>query len=313
MTDFPATLAQRASAAASRLRALQAELADQPAADRQGHLDDAIERFLKQVPGGQQQEFLQELSEQLQGGGASAAVVEPALQSRGPAPKSVPDLAQELAVRWGECDAAERERVLEALRAIGLNEQSGGGASPAQSLSGMPEGVEVQWRRALGLGASDPLDAARALEVGAMATELLMGRDRKAEGILPVLWSIWREVARDDRDKRGAALPTIAAQLVSGHPSASPAKLSEEARAFKSFMVAMIVAIKHLSSEYAKKHLNRFSVDAITNDAPDGTFTVSKDAQCWRHYRALMEGISEDTLESEIKAQYVRIVSQFRG
>lgn len=313
MTDFPATMAQRASAAVARLRALQAELADQPAADRQGHLDDAIERLLKQVPASQQQEFLQELNEQLQGGAASAGVIEPPLQSKGPPPKSVVDLAQELAVRWAECDAGERERVLSALRAIGLGEPAAGKAAPTQGLSGMPEAVEAQWRRALGLGSADPLDPGRALEVGAVATELLMGRDRKAEGILQVLWSIWREVARDDRDKRGAALPTIAAQLVSGHPAASAAKLAEEARAFKSFMVAMIVAIKHLSSEYAKKHLTRFSVEAITNDSPDGTFTVSKDAQCWRHYRALMEGVSEDTLESEIKAQYVRIVTQFRG
>jgi hypothetical protein len=315
----------RALAAAHRLRLLQAELADQSPEDRAGHLEDELERLVRAVGTGQQGAFLAELAGCFDpgvglagggavggggsGGGGVGSVAGGGAGPVAPVAQSLSDLATELMSRWGEAEERERAEVRAALVA-------GGVAPPAPKASGggeLSEAVAAQWRKALGLGPGDKIDVGRVQELGAMMAELLLSKERRQEGVLEVLLGVWRNLARDDRDRRGMSLATLASQASIGAGGVTTQRVSEEAREFKRFVVALVLAVKQLSDQHAKRHMLRFSVEAIEADAPSAGFAVSKEAAYWRHYKALMEGVSEETLAAELAGQYVKIVGQFRG
>ncbi|MBX9735586.1 MAG: hypothetical protein K2X32_01555 [Phycisphaerales bacterium] len=290
----------RASALAARLRLLQAELADRPAEVRAQELRGEIDRASQGLSADQRSSLMETLAEQFprsatdgavapRASGAPVAVPKPPPPA---GPADTPKLAEEIAALWPMLTEDLRQRVRAAL----------GPVMPAPAAGGDVRAPE--WRKQLGLNADDPVDPARAIELGLALMTLSVNIDR-------VVCGVWKDTNTGGEFKRAENLKTIAGQFLRQWQGAGSDKMQAEVNDLQLLLYAILKALQLFPTMFADRHLARFDpavVMANTGIVGErgtswfGDSGKAASAKCWEEYQRLMKDYDKNSLADEVKA-----------
>ncbi|XVJ57994.1 MAG: hypothetical protein HEQ23_00805 [Tepidisphaera sp.] len=331
--DLLSERARRVASVAQRLRVVQAELADHPADERRAMMRDEIELVLRSMVPGERKQFLFELMDAfpLFGEGSSA----PAGGSEGPGPDratmdALAAAQAELAAAKSELsrfnDAAyvterlvelakrlpdeQRRAVIKRLATAGLSEVRTVEVAKAESApvaprlaapapapvaaptAPAPANIAADFRKATGLTDADPIDSSKAAELGAVLAEFGGGLDE-------LVWTAWRQViAPQSRISRPGPLKRTLGQFVRGDATVSRQRVIDDVKLLRLITAATIAATSRAGKNFARKHLVKFSPDAIK--AATGASGWGAQAKYWAKYEELAGVLTEDTIEAEI-------------
>lgn len=299
MGDGPQLSASRPAAIAARLRALQSDLADQDPAARRSLLEEELDRAVERLGNSERAEVLAMLAEDF-APSAGPATPSGGQPTKASPPRSARAVADLLADGWTHASPDDKAAVLERLRDAGVI-----AATPASSGGGLTEAQEKEWRRILGLGQAEAVDPARAAQVGLAMSTTLVDLHR-------MVLEIWRGFAGREGDTRGAALTRLAQQAIKGDAAAT-ARLPLEAEEFGQLVTIIVAAVQRLGPRYAQEHLTRFAVASIESDTGGGGLMRPKGVRCWEHYVSMMEGVDQETIQSDIRTMLVSIVAEMRS
>ncbi len=290
----------RASALAARLRLLQAELADRPAEVRAQELRGEIDRASQGLSADQRSSLMETLAEQFPRSATDGAVVPRASGAPVAAPKppppagpaDTPKLAEEIAALWPMLTEDLRQRVRAAL----------GPVMPAPAAGGDVRAPE--WRKQLGLNADDPVDPARAIELGLALMTLSVNIDR-------VVCGVWKDTNTGGEFKRAENLKTIAGQFLRQWQGAGSDKMQAEVNDLQLLLYAILKALQLFPTMFADRHLARFDPavlmanTGIVGERGTSWFGDSgkaASAKCWEEYQRLMKDYDKNSLADEVKA-----------
>lgn len=290
--------ASRVSAAASRLRLLQAELADRPAEVRLQELRSEIDRVGKTMSATDRAAFMADLAEQFPRAsqtGSNAGNAGPAPVAKAPppvGPADAPRLADEIGKMWPVLTEDLRQQVRAAL----------GPAMPPAAAGGDIQAP--QWRKILGLNPDDPVDPAKANELALALLSLSVSIDR-------VVCGVWKETNTSGEMKRAENLKLVASQFVRNWTGTGADKMLAEVTDLQLLLYAMLKAIQLFPNMFADRHLARFDPAVIganvgaAGEKGGGWFGDSKKAnsgKCWEEYMRLMAEYDKNSLQEEVKA-----------
>ncbi len=278
---------RRLAALSRRLAYLHTELADQPEDLRREQLHDEVQRAVSSLQPPEREPFLRDLLELFAdelGGGGPAPAPRP-VPAKGPA--SPLEMAQSLAAAGLSDD--EREQVIGVLRGAGLapaaaRPSGGGGVSTA---------AEKEVRRAVGLGADDPIDAERTALAAAMLAEFALK-------IEPWACTYWSNLAPDARNRVGQAVTKSLAKFVAGGEGGSKEALAKDLYRLRALISLLMRGVSEAGKHFARDHLSRYSVAEVAKAAGKGTLMESQDVKSWKQYVKLMEGVDEEAIEARM-------------
>lgn len=333
--DLLSERARRVAAIAQRLRVVQAELADHPAEERRAHMRDEIELVLRSMVPGERKQFLFELMDTFPilgeggGGGSGQAAPEPGAKdmatiaalsaaqaelaavktelSKFTDPAHVTERLIELAKRLPQ---EQRATVIKKLGLAGLAEvrtvevakAESAPAAPVLTKSNPPTPVPTEapasaslaadLRKTTGLAETDPVDSARIGELAAVLAEFGGGLDE-------LVWTAWRQViAPQSRISRPGPLKRTFGQFIRGDQAITRQRVLEDVKLLRLITAATIAATSRAGKNFARKHLVKFSPDAIK--AATGSGGWGAQAKYWAKYEELAGVLTEETIEAEI-------------
>lgn len=277
---------------ATRLRLIQANFADDPASERQGYLQEELERTLKDISPAKRRAVLQELREKFPNWQSSEAAPP---QASAPA-INTPEAALEkfLELSAGLTPEA-RVAFSRKLQTAGFNiVQSGGGALPELS----PEAL-----RQLGLGAEQQPTAERALKLLVKLAEVVLALDQLA-------WRLWKQVAPKSTIRKETDFVKVIGPYLSGDLDTSTPVVVAPMEKTRRLIASMLGAMGPASSGFAKKHVSRFSPEAIEELARlEKKWNESLEFAAWRKYCELYkERSTEPALEIELQQAVTKAV-----
>lgn len=335
--DLLSERARKVASVAQRLRMVQAELADHPADERRAMLRDEVDLVLKTMVPGERKQFLFELmdafplltepprtSEAPSGGGGAAdkatldalAAAKTELNaaktelSRFTDAGNVVERLVELAKRLPE---DQRKAVMKKLATAGLAEVRTVEVAKAESApvpvlrpAQAPEPVPTtpvsaaalggnvvgDLRKATGMTDADVIDPARAGELCAVLAEFGGGLDE-------LVWMAWRQaIAPQSRISRPGPLKRTMGQFLKGDAAITRQRVADDVKLLRLITAATIAASSRAGKNFARKHLVKFSPDAIK--AATGATGWGAQAKYWAKYEELAGVLTEDIIEAEI-------------
>lgn len=324
--DLLSERARRVAAVAQRLRVVQAELADHPAEERRAHMRDEVDVVLRSIVPGERKQFLFELMDAFpilaEAGGApvegadratldalAAAQAELATAKKELGRFSDPvwtaERLAELAPRMSE---EQRRAVIKKLSTAGLTEvravevsrsesapvpaAAPAAPAPAAAPAAAAPSLAADLRKAMGLTEADAIDAGRAGELCAVLAEFGGGLDE-------LVWTAWRQaIAPSSRISRPGPLKRTMGQFVKGEAAITRQRVAEDVKLLRLITAATIAATSRAGKNYARKHLMKFSPDAIKGAT--GATGWGAQAKYWAKYEELAGVETEDAIESEI-------------
>ena len=328
--DLLSERARRVASVAQRLRVVQAELADHPSDERRAMMRDEIDLVLRSMVPGERKQFLFELMDSFPLFGEASAATG-AGESAGPDRATMDALAAaqaELAAAKSELsrfnDAAhvterlvelakrlpeeQRRAVMKRLVTAGLSEvrtvevaRAESAPVPARPAAPMPvsepvaaapANVAADLRKAMGLTEADAVDAGKAAELCSVLAEFGGGLDE-------LVWTAWRQViAPASRISRPGPLKRTLGQFVKGDGSVTRQRVMDDVKLLRLITAATIAATSRAGKNFARKHLVKFSPDAIK--AATGATGWGAPAKYWAKYEEMAGVLTEDTIEAEI-------------
>lgn len=319
MAESSLELTNRVMATASRLRLLQAELADRPAEVRAQELRGEVDRVTKGLGREERAAFLSALASQFPrwGGDDAAAPVakgasiapQPVAKAPVPAgPADAPRLAGEIAQLWPLLTEELRQQVRASL----------GPALPPPSAGGVANVPD--WRKLLGLNPDDPVDGAKSAELGLAALSLAVNIDR-------VVCGLWRETNTGGEFKRAENLKMIAGQFLRNWAGATGEKMQGEVNDLQLLLYALLKALQLFPNMFADRHIARFDPAVIATNAGIGGAErgaswfgdtgKAANSKCWEEYQRLMKDYDKNSLADEVKAmitdEVYKVLRQRRG
>ncbi len=209
-----------------------------------------------------------------------------------PGPADTPKLAEEIAALWPMLTEDLRQRVRVAL----------GPVMPPPAAGGDVRAPE--WRKQLGLNADDPVDPARAIELGLALMTLSVNIDR-------VVCGVWKDTNTGGEFKRAENLKTIAGQFLRQWQGAGSDKMQAEVNDLQLLLYAILKALQLFPTMFADRHLARFDPavlmanTGIVGERGTSWFGDSgkaASAKCWEEYQRLMKDYDKNSLADEVKA-----------
>lgn len=306
---------RRLAGLSQRLRVLHAQMAEQPDDMRAEQLRDAVQREVSALPPNDREGFLKDLLTQFPtwataGGGSAPAAPRVVAPSE---PKDPRSIAERLIEACKGLSEGDRSAIAARLSAAGLvlkeivhvaakdpahreptpREPA---PAPAASLTPVsPGAAATEFRKAVGLGADATLDQARTLEVAAMMAEFTL----KLE---PWACTYWRDVAPDAKNSVYQSLNKDLAKYVSGDEKTTKAQVANNMYNLRSLISLLMKGVVEASKQFARDHLQRFSVDEIRKAAGPGSLMTSEGIKCWQQYMKQMEGVDAPSIEKRLKA-----------
>lgn len=308
--------AKKVAAVAARLRIVQAELADEPADQRQEHLGDEVQRALGGMSPDEQKAFLGELMSHFptfdegsaKADAAAADSTRPLLAALEGQLRDPKALCDRLIEAMGPLPDAQKQAIRDKLAAAGLVEtRTVAGPAPAAAPSGGGEVSEAgsrALRLKLKLGDKDPVDTGRVYELSAVLSDCVMRLDR-------VVWQAWSSMAPHSNVKRREMIERVAGQMAMGRPEVQAAQVSAEVERLQKLSLAIIASVSKSGSIYAQRWNERFSVDAVKRAAqPRKKLAESFDTTCWKVYSELAQNMDTNAIAQEITGAIVENVEK---
>jgi len=303
--DASNEISRKVQALVGRLRVAQSLLADESAEVRREQLDGEISRAIKVVSAGDRETFLRELLAAFptfEGGGASrdarpAPVQTQVVEVVKPRDLSFEELVESLAKQWGGASPEQRARAQARLAPTGLGPSSGG--------SGLTESQVAKLRQLLTFSADELPQSARVLEISMKIIEFVLVVDA-------VAWGTWGHLAPSSAVRRNGKMQRFLKEYLTGPGEVSGGgttgmeldRLRELCRALTS----------SIAGDAPQRVADRFgsacSPGAIEESIPDSAFR-SKDAECWKTYKARVRPWDQGGMASEIKQAVVNFVEDW--
>ncbi len=193
----------------------------------------------------------------------------------------------------------DRQQIVAKLKAAGLVASVPGSAAPsaqAAAASGpVPANAAAELRKTLGLGADAGLDSGKVTELAAVLAEFTL----KLE---PWACTYWRDVAPDAKNQVYQSLNKDLAKFLQGDEKTPREAIAKSAYRLRSLISLLMKGVTEAGKQFARDHMNRFSVEEISKAAGSGTLMTSKDVLCWKQYLRQMEGVDAAGIEKRLKS-----------
>ena len=288
--------AQWAVGMGTRLRMMQASLADDDAAARRGYLEEEVEREIRGIPDSRRKAYLEALAERFPQGEGAGTSVQAAPQT--PVEESPEGLVRRLAALARDLPEDQRYELSSQLRNAGF-------AIEIQTVgAGEREEVPVELQKKLGLDPSQALDRKRAIRLVGVLIDLVVTMDQ-------VGWNVWKSIASDSRVRRdpGPAgdLRKIAGPFLTGDPEVNLAQVTDLLGKTRQLIAGLMAALGAAGKIFAAEHLTRFAPGAIEEEAnKEPGFFVGPEQKCWRKYKQIFNEINGAVIEQEIAGIIVK-------
>jgi len=283
---------------ASRLRLLQASLADENAANRQEYLGEEVERALREVAPAKRKGYLQVLQGEfpdwqivpLPSGPPSTGsqIVEDSPELRLESLLSVVD----------QLDPEQKSQFAQRLQKAGLGVES----ESSESGLRLPEEMHTK----LGLAVEQSIQAERAAKLLSILLEQGLILDQ-------LVWNLWKQLAPRSALRRegGNDLGANAGVYLSGDGEMSIQQLAQTIGQGRTLTAGLLMAIGGVGRTYAKKHLERFAPEVIKDWAEMTKGWGGIEQKCWRKYLELAnEYVTEPVIEKEIQDAIARYAEE---
>lgn len=308
MIDPPSDRGKKLAALSQRLRVLHAELADQASDMRAEQLRDEVQRAVATLPPQDREGFLKDLLGHFptwsSANGAEAPVAAPVSRGRAESdPRDPLSLADRLIEASKAVGDIERQQILAKLRAAGLAPAAPSApaaaprepAVPAAPGAPVPASAAAELKKTLGLSGDAPLDSGRVTELAAVLAEFTL----KLE---PWACTYWRDVAPDAKNQVYQSLNKDLAKFMQGDEKTPRETVAKSAYRLRSLISLLMKGVTEAGKQFARDHMNRFSVEEISKAAGPGTLMTSKDVLCWKQYVRQMDGVDASAIEKRLKS-----------
>ena len=282
------------SETANRLRLIQVDFANDSEQTRIGYLSEEIKRILKTVMPEQRKVFLEKLMERFPTGHPGTTHTGEQAQAQDRPEIEVEELRDpELAIsRLLELvpTLSDEQKELAARRL-----QEAGLGSPVATQNYSVEFTQDLGAR-LGLGDVPDIKADRLAEMIVFLADFVF----KLE---PLIWNTWRMLSPRSSIRPSANLKKTIGQFICGASDTPDKKAEDELRMLQRLIAAITTAVGRVGSQFAKRHLGRFSPSEISTlvRMEHGSVFVSHEVKCWRKYLELAETLTEGSIEAEIR------------
>lgn len=293
-TDDRESLEQCVCETVRRLRLIQVDFANDSEQTRRDYLHEEIERVLKTVLPELRPVFLEELKGRFPGGYLGPPTVETApVQDHGESDGGGRAMDPERAVGFlldmaAELTADQKESMAARLREAGFSTgtTSHDGAGP----------MSEDLRTKLQLGEGPAVEAHRLEALAVYLTEFVF----KLE---PLVWNTWRTLAPRSSVQPPRGLRKTVGQFLADDSPALDQKVERELKMLQRLMASIITAVGGVGKQFAQNHLSRYSPSEISAliRMERGGMLVSHEVKCWRKYSELMEALTEDSMEMELR------------
>ncbi|MBI1189370.1 MAG: hypothetical protein GC200_01635 [Tepidisphaera sp.] len=298
--------ARRLAGLSQRLRMMHAQLADQPADMRTEQLRDAVQREISILAPQERDGFLMELMEQFPVWNAGGAPATPA-PARAAAISTDPRaLAEKLVEACKGLSEGERGAIIARLGEAGLAPKPAPQTKPTyvgEPIAAPPAAAAApvsasaaagELRKAIGVMPEVPLDQGRVLEMAAILAEFTLRLE-------PWACTYWKDIAPDAKSTVFQTLNKDLAKYATGDEKVTKAQLANNVYNLRSLVSLLMKGVVEAGKQFARDHLQRFSVEEIKRAAGPGSLVTSEDVKCWRQYVKLMEGYDAAAVEKRLK------------
>jgi hypothetical protein len=281
-----------ASSVASRLKLLQANLADDVPATRQAYLTEEIDRALKNVVPAKRKLYLQALAERFPAWEAAQAAPVAA-----PPPVAIPEAPSELLARFIQVASTlppeTKSEFVKQLQQAGLAPRESG--TPTIELS--PEA-----QKKVGLPPGAALQVERAVKLLVVESEAVLALDQLA-------WTLWKQLAPRSAIRKDVEMARLSGQYLSGDPEVSTQQLIQALEKTRRLIAGLMGAVGRAGNTYAKKLVSRLSPEVIQDLAKmEKKWAESVEQASWRAYERLaQEHLSEPAIENGIQEAMVKV------
>ena len=279
---------------ANRLRLIQVDFASDSEQTRMDYLGEEIKRVLKTVVPEQRKVFLEKLMERFPTGHLGTAIKDeqPQVQDRSEiVAEEIKD--PELAIRClldlaSMMPAKQKESVARRL-------QDAGFGLPAATQNYSDEFIN-DLRTRLQLGDMSDIKADRLAKMMVLLADFVF----KLE---PLIWNTWRMLSPRSGIRPSGSLKKTAGEFICGDPNTPDKKAEHELIMLQRLIAAITTAVGRVGSQFAKRHIGRFSPSEISSlvRMEHGSVFVSHEVKCWRKYLELAETMTEGSIEAEIR------------
>ncbi len=287
-------LGDRVSETANRLRLIQVDFANDSQQTRMEYLSEEIKRILKTVVPEQRKVFLEKLMERFPTGYLGTTPTGEQPQSRSQPEIEVEELNDsEVAIRHLLELAPMLSDEQKKLAADRLQEAGFGSPVTAQGYS---DDLTRDLRARLQLTDGPEIKTDRLGEMIVLLADFVF----KLE---PLIWNTWRMLSPRSSIRPSGSLKKTIGQFICSD-SATPDKQAEdELRMLQRLIAAITTAVGRVGSQFAKRHIGRFSPSEISTlvRMEHGSVFVSHEVKCWRKYLELAEALTEGSIEAEIR------------
>jgi hypothetical protein len=280
-----------ASALAARLRVVQANFADDDAAQRQDFLAQEIERALKGCPQEKRKVLLEALALRF-------PVGQTTVLRTGDGPPTAPAAA--------ETPEALLERLLELTPALSAEQKKSfaarlqqAGLAPERAAGAIELSPELLKR--LGLDGSQSFGSERTAKTLALLFDMVLTLDQ-------LVWTLWKQVAPKSVVRKEGDLAKLSGEYLAGSTEVSTAQLQQLLERTRKLVAGLLGAVGRAGSAYARERARIFDSNSIEADArAEKKWNESVEFACWRKYVQLnKEYGAEAAIEKSIQEAMAR-------
>lgn len=287
---------------ANRLRLIQADLADEPAASRRAHLDDEVRAALEKVPLAERNEFLSVVEDRFpawEGGRVVSGSTDGTLVSATDMAEfnDPAFLLRQLTKAAESMTAEQRREAGERLAAVGIA-PAGVGEIPVEALARAKAAMQV---------ASDAeADTGRVLETSALLAEQVLLLDT-------LVWKIWRNIAPDSQHRNRTQLGATLGSYVTGTGETGRGEVAESLERFRQLTAALISSIGKVGDTVFAQisQLNPNTVETMAKN--EKKWNESIELAAWKKYREIAGKMDQATVENEVMRAVSRTVEDIIG
>ncbi len=126
----------------------------------------------------------------------------------------------------------------------------------------------------------------------------------------PLVWNTWRALSPRSNLRPQGTLDKTIGQFLADDSEISENQIDHDIKVLQRLVAALSSAVSQVGSQFAKRHLAKFSPSEISAlvRMEHGSVFVSHEVKCWRKYIELAEMLHEDSIEMEIRKTIVGYV-----
>ncbi len=290
---------------ASRLRLLLAAGADEPAEQREAHIEEQVRRGLQSVPAAQRTQCLERLAAHFPVGQITVLANPPGTPDAAERKPQTPDEVMALVGEaWTRFTLEQRKTLRERFVSIGVIEAPVP-VPAAAAASG--EAVDLtEAKRTFGLTPTESMVPLRLGRLAAMQTDFYTKLDQLA-------WSTWKQVSPQSPLKKDSTQGDFRSQLrryLKGDAEPTDMQIAQQIERTRQLVSSLVGSLAVTSRGFAKRYQTRYAPEAVRDivKMEGGIGPFGGDAKCWKKYNELAAEINELSIQTDMMETISRFV-----